>query len=198
MAKQIEGVYEAVLECAKKEFLQKGCAEYAKRLSSFCDLRIIELQEELIREKAAGEALIARALEKEGEKIFAAVPKGAALVALCIEGKQISSEELAGLRPRRSRICDRLFPWARAGGQAAGAAAALDEPDDLSTPAGAADAARADLPRSLDQRGNQISQIDGGIRDGAKMQSAVQPAAQPAAETRTTGAAQRAGRGTRL
>ena len=85
-----------------QEFLQKGCAEYAKRLSSFCDLRIIELQEELIREKAAGEALIARALEKEGEKIFAAVPKGAALVALCIEGKQISSEELADFLRERA------------------------------------------------------------------------------------------------
>lgn len=85
-----------------QEFLQKGCAEYIKRLGGFCELRIVELQEELIREKSAGEAQIARALEKEGERILAAVPKGAALVALCIEGKQISSEELAGLLRERA------------------------------------------------------------------------------------------------
>ena len=31
MAKQIEGVYEAVLECAKKEFLQKGYKDASLR-----------------------------------------------------------------------------------------------------------------------------------------------------------------------
>ena len=76
-------------------FLQQGCAEYAKRLSAFCDLRLVELPEETIREKAAGEAEIRRALQKEGERILAAVPKNASLVALCIEGKQLGSEELA-------------------------------------------------------------------------------------------------------
>ena len=80
-----------------QEFLQKGCAEYAKRLGGFCDLKIVELPEELIREKSAGPAQIGKALEKEGERILAAVPKGASLAALCIEGKQISSEELAAL-----------------------------------------------------------------------------------------------------
>ncbi|MBC5580310.1 23S rRNA (pseudouridine(1915)-N(3))-methyltransferase RlmH [Anaerofilum sp. BX8] len=76
-------------------FLQQGCAEYAKRLSAFCDLKLVELPEEMIREKAAGDAEIRRALQKEGERILAAVPKSASLVALCIEGKQLSSEELA-------------------------------------------------------------------------------------------------------
>lgn len=79
-----------------QDFLQKGCAEYAKRLGGFCELKIIELPEELIREKSAGEAQIRRALEKEGERILAALPKNAAPVALCIEGKLCSSEELAG------------------------------------------------------------------------------------------------------
>ena len=36
------------------------------------------------------------ALEKEGAAILAQVKRGAALVALCVEGKQLSSEELAG------------------------------------------------------------------------------------------------------
>lgn len=76
-------------------FLQDGCAEYTKRLSAFCNFKVLELSEELIREKNASEAAIAKALAKEAEKIFAAVPKGAEICALCIEGKPISSEEMA-------------------------------------------------------------------------------------------------------
>ena len=85
-----------------QEFLQKGCAEYIKRLGAFCDLKLVELPEELIREKAASASQITRALEKEGERILAAVPKAATLVTLCIEGKQISSEELAALLRERA------------------------------------------------------------------------------------------------
>ena len=53
---------------------------------------------------AAGsiEKQIAKALEKEGEAILHAVRKGAYLVALCVEGKQISSEELADLLAQRA------------------------------------------------------------------------------------------------
>lgn len=85
-----------------QEFLQKGCTEYIKRLGAFCDLKLVELPEELIREKAASASQITRALEKEGERILAAVPKAATLVTLCIEGKQISSEELAALLRERA------------------------------------------------------------------------------------------------
>ena len=85
-----------------QEFLQKVCAEYIKRLGAFCDLKLVELPEELIREKAASVSQITRALEKEGERILAAVPKAATLVTLCIEGKQISSEELAALLRERA------------------------------------------------------------------------------------------------
>ena len=40
--------------------------------------------------------------QKEGEAILRAVRKGAYLVALCVEGKQISSEELAALLEQRA------------------------------------------------------------------------------------------------
>ena len=79
-----------------QKFLQAGCAEYQKRLTAFCDFKVIELPEETIYEKNASGTAIDKALEKEAEKILAAVPKGAELCALCIEGKLISSEELAG------------------------------------------------------------------------------------------------------
>ncbi len=72
-----------------------GVAEYQKRLSAFCNFRIIELPEELIREKNASAAVIEKALDKEGTAILNNVRKGAAIVALCVEGKLVSSEDLA-------------------------------------------------------------------------------------------------------
>ena len=78
-----------------QKFLQEGCAEYQKRLTAFCNFKVVELPEETIHEKNASQTVIDRALEKEGAAILAQVKKGAALVALCVEGKQLSSEELA-------------------------------------------------------------------------------------------------------
>lgn len=76
-------------------YFAQGTAEYAKRLSGYCDFKIIELAEETIHEKNASDAAIQKALEKEADKIFANVRKGATIVAMCIEGKLLSSEELA-------------------------------------------------------------------------------------------------------
>lgn len=76
-------------------YYRDAAAEYAKRLGAFCRLHIVELPEEPVHEKNASPALLCRALEKEGRAILAAVPRGAAVVALCVEGKQCTSEELA-------------------------------------------------------------------------------------------------------
>ena len=76
-------------------YLAAGCAEYAKRAGGLAQLRVTELPEEPIREKAASAALISRAMEKEGAALLAHLRKGSRLVALCIEGDPLSSEELA-------------------------------------------------------------------------------------------------------
>ena len=73
------------------KYFAEGVAEYQKRLAAFANFRIIELPEE----KNASDAVVKKALEKEGKAILGNVRKGAAIVAMCIEGKQISSEELA-------------------------------------------------------------------------------------------------------
>lgn len=83
-------------------FCAEGVAEYQKRLAGYCNFRIIELPEAPIAEKSASDALVARALEKEGNAILASLRRGAGLVALCIEGRQFSSEELAGFIARRA------------------------------------------------------------------------------------------------
>lgn len=83
-------------------YFAAGVAEYQKRLSAFANFRIIELPEVTIADKNASEKQIEKALQKEGEAILAARRKGAFLAALCVEGKIISSEDLAGLLAQRA------------------------------------------------------------------------------------------------
>ena len=80
----------------KEDYLRAACAEYSKRLQAFCRFNVEELEAEKLPDDPS-EAEIASALEKEGERILAKLPRGAYTVALCIEGKQQSSEELAQL-----------------------------------------------------------------------------------------------------
>jgi 23S rRNA (pseudouridine1915-N3)-methyltransferase len=84
------------------KYCADGVAEYQKRLAAFANFRIIELPEEKIEEKNASDAVIRRALDKEAKAILANVRKGAAIVALCVEGKQLSSEELADFLAQRA------------------------------------------------------------------------------------------------
>lgn len=84
------------------KYFAEGVAEYQKRLMAFANFRIVELPEEKIEEKNASEAVIKRALDREGKAILSSVRKGAVIVALCVEGKQISSEELANYLAERA------------------------------------------------------------------------------------------------
>lgn len=76
-------------------FYSDGIAEYCKRLRPLCKLEIQELAEELLHEKNDTPALRQQALEREGQRILALIPKSARVVCLCIEGRQQSSEEFA-------------------------------------------------------------------------------------------------------
>ena len=78
----------------KERYWTEACEEYAKRLKGFCQFRIVEVEEERISDKPLP-AHIRSTLEKEGQRLLSAVPKGAAAVAMCIEGCQRTSEELA-------------------------------------------------------------------------------------------------------
>lgn len=68
--------------------------EYEKRLGAFCRFSLIELPEQRLPERPAQKEIDA-ALEKEAQSILDHVPKGAALVAMCVEGTELSSETLA-------------------------------------------------------------------------------------------------------
>ena len=80
----------------KEGYLKEAVAEYKKRLSQYARVDEINIKEELIRDEDNPRE-IEKALTAEGERIIAAIPEGAMKIALCVEGKQYSSEALATL-----------------------------------------------------------------------------------------------------
>lgn len=92
----------------KEKYLRDASDEYAKRLSRYCDLKITELSPVALSDNPS-ENEISNALLKEREMISRAIPKDSFIVALCIEGKEISSEELAYVFKEKAnegkRIC---------------------------------------------------------------------------------------------
>lgn len=79
----------------KEKFFRDALAEYEKRLSRFAKINIIEIKDEKIPDNASDKecALI---LEKEGNAILSKIPKDSYVISMCIEGKELSSPELAG------------------------------------------------------------------------------------------------------
>ncbi len=75
---------------------REACDEYKKRLSLSFKVEDCELKETKIA-KNPTQGDISTVLENEADRILAQIPPRAFTVALCIEGKQLSSEELASL-----------------------------------------------------------------------------------------------------
>lgn len=78
----------------KESFWKNAVQEYEKRLSKYCKLEILELKEEKLSENPL-EKEIQQALANEAAAIREKIPAGAAVIPMCIEGKQLSSEEMA-------------------------------------------------------------------------------------------------------
>jgi len=81
----------------KESFYIDACDEYDKRLRRYCALERTELPE-------TGD------LAKDGTAVLSRIPAGAFVIALCVEGRPYSSEELSALLAERaargtSRIC---------------------------------------------------------------------------------------------
>ncbi len=78
----------------KEKFLQEGIGEYLKRLRPYATLHVIEIADEK-RPAAPSPASELAAVEKEGERILAAIPGGSFIIALDVKGQSWSSEDLA-------------------------------------------------------------------------------------------------------
>lgn len=83
-----------VVGSLKESYLREAAAEYIKRLSAFCTPEIVELKEARLPDSPSA-AEIAAALADEGRRILAACPARAVKVALCVEGRQLSSPAFA-------------------------------------------------------------------------------------------------------
>lgn len=78
----------------RERYFRDAADEYKKRLSTSWNVREIEIKEEKTS-ASPSPSEIADALEKEGERIIAAIPKRSYAIALCIEGHAPDSCGLA-------------------------------------------------------------------------------------------------------
>ena len=78
----------------KEKYLKLGIDEFSKRLSKYCKLEVIELDDEKAPENLSDKEML-MTKEKEGKKILSKIKDNAHVIALAIDGKNLSSEELA-------------------------------------------------------------------------------------------------------
>lgn len=79
----------------KEKYFRDACGEYLKRLQAFCRAEVIEISESRLPEKPSDKETEA-ALANEAKAMDAYLnAKGAYNIAMCIEGKQMSSTALA-------------------------------------------------------------------------------------------------------
>ena len=93
----------------REKFYIEAFREYEKRLAGFCKFETVEVPEVKTGEDPSPAETDA-ALEKEARAILEKIPQGAYVVALCVEGRKLSSEGLAKLLSDRamqgdSRVC---------------------------------------------------------------------------------------------
>ncbi|WHY91966.1 23S rRNA (pseudouridine(1915)-N(3))-methyltransferase RlmH [Neobacillus cucumis] len=78
----------------KEKYLRQGIDEYLKRLSAYAKVEVIEVADEKAPEELS-ESEMLQVKQKEGERILAKISQDAHVIALAINGKMQSSEELA-------------------------------------------------------------------------------------------------------
>ena len=78
----------------KEKYLKDAIAEYTKRLSKYCKLEIVEVADEKTPDNAS-EVVEDSIRSKEAERILKYVKDDAYVITLEINGKQLTSEELA-------------------------------------------------------------------------------------------------------
>lgn len=78
----------------KEKYLTAGVEEFTKRLTPFCKLEVVSINEEKMPEDPSP-ALKEQVLEKETQRLMAIIPQNSYVILLDVIGKQLSSPELA-------------------------------------------------------------------------------------------------------
>lgn len=90
-------MYKITILCVgglKEAYWRDACAEYQKRLRPFCRFTVTEVSEERVPDKPSAAQLKA-VIDAEGERLLAKLEPATFPIALCIEGKEQSSEQLS-------------------------------------------------------------------------------------------------------
>ena len=93
----------------KEKHFVAAFEEYRKRLGAFCKFELVEITEQRLSENPSDKE-IESALLKEAQEIEKNIPASSAVIAMCIEGTQKSSTELADVFQNwqnggKSRLC---------------------------------------------------------------------------------------------
>ncbi|MFU0782390.1 MAG: 23S rRNA (pseudouridine(1915)-N(3))-methyltransferase RlmH [Thermoanaerobacterium thermosaccharolyticum] len=78
----------------KEKFIEDGIREYVKRLKPYCNINIIEVNDERAPEGLSDKEKIS-VMHRESTKILDKIRKGSFIISLCIEGRQMDSVEFA-------------------------------------------------------------------------------------------------------
>lgn len=78
----------------KEKYLTDGINEFLKRLGPFANVKIIEINEERMKDNPSA-AEKEQTLTLEGHRLLKQVPEGSYLIVLDVYGRELSSEELA-------------------------------------------------------------------------------------------------------
>ena len=78
----------------KERFYREAIAEFEKRLSRYCTLKIVEVADEKTPQDAS-DAIEEKILEKEGKRLLSSFPEHIYLIALDLRGKSYTSEKFA-------------------------------------------------------------------------------------------------------
>ncbi len=89
------------LDRAKDSYFRAAMDEYIKRISKYAKFTEKVIKPENLPDNPS-KALIDAALSKEADAVLGAIPKNAYKIAMCVEGKLMSSPELASLISKRA------------------------------------------------------------------------------------------------
>lgn len=78
----------------KERHWRDACDEYVKRLSGYCKLGVLEVEECRLPDHPSA-AQIAAGTLNEGDQILSRIPAGSFIISMCLEGRELSSEALA-------------------------------------------------------------------------------------------------------
>ncbi len=133
----------------KESYLRAAIEEYSKRMRTLCKLSVIELAEERTADNPSA-AEIQKTVSAESERILQKLGKSDYVVAMCVEGKNLSSEELSAKLGEIAQISGSVDFIIGRRAQSPRGLQTQHGKDDLSPPAVPRDAPGTDLPRVPD------------------------------------------------